>query len=49
MRADFGLDIGFKGYTDGGVTIGSNADTYLGRSINNPTGTTTIKVTDGAR
>lgn len=47
VRADFGLDISFKGYTDGGVTIGSNADTYLGRSINNPTGTTTIKVTDG--
>ncbi|MBC7727360.1 MAG: hypothetical protein H7242_07045, partial [Microbacteriaceae bacterium] len=48
VRADYGLDISFKGYASGGVTIASNADTYLGRGINNPSGNTSLSVTNGS-
>ena len=48
VRADFGMDISFKGYASGGVTFTSNADTYLGNTVNNPTGDTTLTLTNGA-
>ena len=48
VKADFGIGIGFAGYADGSVTIGSNANAYLGKSISNSTGDTAITLSKGA-
>ena len=47
VKADHAIAISFKGYTEGGVTINSNATTHLGNAIINTGGSTSVTVSKG--